>query len=186
LRRRLGWLGIAALSALAASALAIAAHGLTTKAVSATFTAAPAAANKISTCKGTDGDYTRIEGQYTGTSTSTDARLAGPITIRGESLVNKTTGLGWMKGTLRIDTAGHEDTKGNFTAVISGGQLSGFLSGNVHRDEARLLGGLSAAFGATGITSGSIGSTAATPALVTAGGCDHEKGHDKGKGHENH
>ena len=90
-----------------------------------------------------------------------------------------------MKGTVRIDTASDEDTKADFTGVISGGQLTGFLNGRVHDPAGNLLGGLSAAFGTTGIASGSIGATAAAPALVTAGGCD-ESGHGKHKGHDKH
>jgi hypothetical protein len=174
--RKLIWLVLAVLVAVGATAIALAATGLTTKSVSATFTATPAAKNKAVTCKGTDGDYLRIRGTYSGTSTSSDPRLAGAITIKGQSLVNKTTGLGWMQGTVRIDTTSDEDTKAGFTAVIGGGHLTGFLNGRVHDSAARLVGGLDAAFGATGITGGSIGATTATPALVTAGGCG--KKHD--------
>jgi hypothetical protein len=185
--KKLVWLGVALVTALAAAAVAVAAHqALSTKAVSATFTATPSAKNKTTTCKGADGDYTRINGDYSGTSTSTEPRLAGPITIKGESLVNKTTGLGWMKGSVRINTASHEDTKANFTAVISGGQLNGFLNGRVHDASGSLLGGLSAAFGATGITSGSIGATSATPALIVAGSCDKSKKDDKKKDDKKH
>ena len=188
--RKFAWLGVALVTALTATAVAVAAHhALSTKAVSATFTATPSAKNKATTCKGADGDYTRIHGDYNGTSTSTETRLAGAISIKGDSLVNKTTGLGWMKGTLRIDTTtGHEDTKANFTAVISGGQLTGFLNGRVHHGDGSLLGGLSAAFGATGITSGSIGATSPAPALIVAGSCDkHEsKKDDKDKKREKH
>jgi hypothetical protein len=180
MKKRLAWLGVTLLVALTATAVAVAAHeALTTKAVSATFTATPSAKNKTTTCKGADGDYTRIQGEYSGTSTSSEPRLAGAITIKGDSLVNKTTGLGSMKGTVRINTASDEDTKANFTAVISGGQLSGFLNGRVHDASGSLLGGLSAAFGATGITSGSIGATSPAPALIVAGSCD--KGKAKGK-----
>ena len=183
--RKLAWLGVVLVAALAAAAVAVAAHqALSTKAVSATFTATPSAKNKTTTCKGADGDYTRIHGEYNGTSTSTETRLAGPITIKGDSLVNKTTGLGWMKGSVRINTASDEDTRANFTAVISGGQLTGFLNGRVHDASGSLLGGLSAAFGATGITSGSIGATSAAPALIAAGSCDKGKGKKDDKSNE--
>lgn len=182
--RRSFWLVLAALAALAVAAIALAASSLSTKSVTATFTAAASAGNKTTTCTGTDGDYTRIRGQYTGTSTSTDARLAGPITVKGESLVNKTTGLGWMKGTVRIDTTSDEDTKANFTAVISGGQLNGFLNGRVHDPSGRLLGGIQAAFSSTtGVGAGSLGSTGSTPALIVTGGCDNGKHEGHGKGH---
>jgi hypothetical protein len=167
---------------LAAAAVAFAAHSaLSTKSVSATFTATPSTQNRTSTCKGSDGDYSRIEGSYAGASTSSDARLAGPITIKGTSFVNKTTGLGWMKGTVRINTSSDEDTKANFTGVVSGGQLNGFLNGRVHDPSGSLLGGLNATFGATGITGGTIGSTSSTAAIVVVGSCDKGKGHDKDK-----
>jgi hypothetical protein len=180
--KRFTWLGVVAIAAVALASAAFAAHSLlSTKSVSATFTATPSAQNKTSTCKGSDGDYTRIRGSYSGTSTSSEARLAGAITIKGESFVNKTTGLGWMKGSVRIDTASDEDTKANFTGVIASGQLNGFLNGRVHDASGNLLGGLNATFGATGITGGSIGTTGSTAVLIVTGSCDD---HGKGKGHD--
>jgi hypothetical protein len=188
--KRLPWLAVALVTALVVAAVALATNqALSTKSVTATFTATPSTSNKTSTCKGADGDYTRIDGSYTGTATSSEGRLAGPITISGQSLVNKTTGLGWMKGSVRIDASSHQDTRASFTAVISGGQLNGFLNGRVHDASGNLIGGLNAAFGATGITGGSIGTTSSTAALIVTGGCakenkkdgEHDNGKHKGK-----
>lgn len=174
--RRIACVGAVVLALFAAAAVGLAAHQApSTKSVSATFAVTPSTQNRVTTCTGADGDYTRIDGSYAGTSASADARLAGAIKIKGQSLVNKTTGLGWMRGTVRIDTSSDEDTKANLTAVISGGQLNGFLNGRVHDASGNLLGGFSAAFGATGITGGSIGSTSSTPALVLTGSCHRGK-----------
>ncbi len=186
--RRIVSIGAVAATALTAAAMAVANGGgkPSTKAVSATFAVTPSGTNKASTCKGADGDYTLIRGRYRGTSTSSDARLAGAISIDGDSVVNTTTGLGWMTGSLRIDSAGNHDLNASFNAVISGGQLTGFLNGRGHENDARLLGGLQAAFGQNGLTSGSIGSTSPTPALIVTGGCDRHNKHDGGDDDKDH
>ena len=74
----------AALSVLALAGLAFA-HGgspSSIQATSATFMATAVADSKTDTCTGTDGTYTRTRAKYTGTATSTDARLAGAIEVR--------------------------------------------------------------------------------------------------------
>ncbi len=94
--RRIVSIGAVAATALTAAAMAVADGGgkPSTKAVSATFAVTLSGTNRASTCKGADGDYTLIRGRYWGTSTSSDARLAGAISIDGDSVVNTTTGLG--------------------------------------------------------------------------------------------
>lgn len=173
--RTLTFFGLAALAALVAAGLAIASHALTSSAsVSATFSAAPARDNVSWTCTGSDGIYQHAHGTWSGTSASGDQRLAGALTIRGTSLVNTTTGVGWFTGRLTIDTAsGREDTTGSFTGVIAGGRLHGFVNGRVHDDGGLLLGSISAAVDPSGFTSGQIGtgSSADTAIILGRGDC---------------
>jgi hypothetical protein len=174
-RRKSRWFVLAVLVALAAATVALAAGSLTTKTVNGTFTIS-SSKTKSNTCTGADGTYTSLHGEYKGTAASADTRLAGPITIKAHSTVNQTTGLGWIRGSLRIDTVGHGDTKANFSAVISGGQLNGFLNGKVHNDNGNLLGGVNAAYNTTtGVGAGSIGSTASIPAIIASGKCEPTK-----------
>ena len=173
--RHLTFMALAAVAALVAAGIAIASHRQTSAAsVSATFSAAAASSNVSWSCTGADGPYQHVQGVWSGTSSSADTRLAGPVTIRGTSLVNTATGIGWFTGRLTIDTAaGHEDTAGGFTAVISGGKLHGFLSGRVHNDGGLVLGSVSAAVEASGFTSGQIGAGAApdTAIVLARGDC---------------
>jgi len=148
--------------ALATCGLAIA-HGLDTKsvkAVSASFTAAPAGTVQTSTCTGADGTYAKSNGTYTGTVTGAtgDTSLNGPITINAQSIVNTATNVGVVTGHIRFGSGpGHYgDTQ--FSAVYSTGNIAGLAQGRVPTSHASLLGNLSAAFSATGgFTNGSLG-----------------------------
>ena len=114
----------AALSVLALAGMAFA-HGggpSSVQATSATFVATTVADSKSDTCTGADGTYTRTRATYTGTATSTDARLAGAMELRATTVYNATTNLGVVDGHFRVQTAtGHTD--GRFRAVDTGGSL---------------------------------------------------------------
>jgi hypothetical protein len=99
------------------------------KSVSATFTATTANGVQTSTCTGTDGGtYVASRGEYTGTATSTEPTLSGPATIDAQSLINTTTGVGFVTGSLSIAATGGTTTTG-FSAVYSKGTIVGFTIG---------------------------------------------------------
>lgn len=141
--------------------------GLKTSGVAASFTAAPAAGNASKTCTGGDGTYVISKGDWSGTATSSNARLSGTIRIRGELGVNQTTGLGWLTGRVRIDggSNGSTDAAGDLRAAIVNGKLTGFVSGTVH-DEGAVFGSLVASVGTAGLTDGQLGGGTGTPAAV--------------------
>jgi hypothetical protein len=68
--------------------------GRKTSAVAASFSAAPASSVTTRSCVGADGTYVITRGDWSGTATSANGRLSGPILIRGELGVNQTSGLG--------------------------------------------------------------------------------------------
>ena len=128
--RRLIWV-FAAVAALTGSGLAVA-HGIdskSVKAVSATFTATTASVARTSTCTGSDGTYVKTNATYSGTSTSSDPSLNGPVSIYTESLINTTTNLGIVSGKLRFG----DHNGAQFDAVYSNGNLAGLRDGTHER-----------------------------------------------------
>src|SRR5271169_2252611 len=73
-----------------------------TQAAAADFTATTVSQSRSSTCTGSDGTYQDTTATYTGTSTSSNSQLNGPLEIHAHSVVNTTEQLGWMDGSLRI------------------------------------------------------------------------------------
>jgi hypothetical protein len=135
---RLISLALAAVMALAVAGIAIAHSGggqpQKTEQVSATFEATPVAdQTKTRQCTGVDGTYSITKSVATGTATG-DPRLSGNITIRSKSVVNTTTGLGWVDGNVKTTDPATSKLKGvsGFTAVITeGSKLEGFDVGRV-------------------------------------------------------
>ncbi len=173
--RRIVWLAVAAM-ALAGAGVAVAHSigGKNIKPVSATFTATTVSNSATATCTNSDGTVVLTKADYSGTSTSSDPGLNGPITLRILSLINTTKNLGVLAGKLRIDTASADDTVAAFQAVYSGGQVNGLGSGPAPASPGRLLGNLSASFSAAGgFTNGKVGGTAAGGAavMIAPGGC---------------
>jgi hypothetical protein len=171
-----------ALVALAATGLAIAQDGQSkkTEAIAAAFTATATGTVKTTTCTGADGAYKVTRASYEGTSTG-DPKLAGKVSLRVESVVNETNGLGWTKGKLTVrDAAGKTLAKTELVAVNTGKTVvNGFLSGRV-KDAGRLYANFSGAFSADGASvSGELGAGAAlNSAIVTGGGCERKKNDD--------
>ena len=165
--------------ALTATAYAVA-HGIdgtkSVQAVAGTFTATTASKVETRTCTTSDGKtLVSTNGRYTGTSTG-DADLTGNATIDARSTINTTDGVGVVSGTLRIDTASSADTRAQFDAVYSAGQLAGLASGNAHDPHLRLVANISSAFNAaSGFTGGKIGGGTSGGAAVEVGPgkCDH-------------
>lgn len=160
----------AGLAALAATSIA-AASALREKAqtadVAATFTAT-ATRTSSRTCEGHGGVMFRITHTvWRGTSTSTEPRLAGTLTLRTRSVVNIATGDGWLGGTWASRTP-PPAAKGNprlgakagLTAVIDNAtHVDGIANGRVHRPWGHLRGNWSAAIAGDSIT-GALGTNA--------------------------
>lgn len=166
---------VVALVALAAAGIAVA-NGIkgakTASAVSATFSAS-AGSVTTRTCTTADNKTITItDGRYTGTSSSSDANLAGAITLRARSVVNTTDGVGTVSGSYRIDVANHGDTTGAFSTVYDHGSLAGLSTARGHDPNAAIVGNLSATFAsATGFSGGKIGGgTSGGGAVQTANG----------------
>jgi hypothetical protein len=172
--RRLVWITMAALT-LVGAGIAVA-HGFSSKsvkAVSATITATTASNVSTSTCTGPDGTYAMSRGTFTGTSTSSDSTLNGPITVDAKSLINTTTGIGVVSGRIRIDTSGGGHTHAEFDTTYTGGNIAGLAEG--HAQDAKLIGNISGAYSAaSGFTNGKLGggTTGGDAVEVLRGGCE--------------
>lgn len=167
---------LAALVAAGATAAGVAAashHAQTTQKAEATFAAASVSNNHSSSCTASDGTYQDTTATYSGTATSSDGRLSGPLEIRAHSVVNTTTGLGWLQATFRVHSSG-ADTHGALQAAISGGNAVGTLVGEGGSPEGKLVASFMSAFTQNGgFASGSLGSGSTTGAGVfyTRGEC---------------
>jgi hypothetical protein len=156
--RRIVLAAIAAAAVAAAGAAAAAHRSQATKQVSATFAAGTVAGSHTSTCTSSDGTYQETVATYTGSATSSDARLNGTLRIRAHSVVNTTTGLGWLSGTFRINGSSG-GAHGAITGVVSGGNVSGTAAGEMGGPEGKLLATVAASFAPqAGFSSGSLGS----------------------------
>ena len=171
--RRFRLLALVLLTLVVTAGVAVAADNLTTtKAVTATFTAAPDPDNDRRVCTGTDGTYHIDRGVYRGTITGNDPRLNGKIVIRARSVVNITTGLGFTRGVVVLRDAETNRVKG--TARLEAvntqrGKLDGFLTGRVAQPHARLFANFTAAFNTQGTSlSGQIGLDAPVPPTNSA------------------
>ena len=120
---------------------------------------------------------------WRGTSVSSDARLDGTLTLNTHSVVNETTGDGWLSGTWRTRAA--QQARGRprnparsfarLNAVIdNGNHADGLANGDSRRPYGKLLGNWSATIDGTTIT-GELGSNAPVApdnsALIFKGGC---------------
>jgi hypothetical protein len=165
-------------AAVAAAGVAAATrHTQATQAAATDFAAGSVSRSHTETCNASDGAYQLTTATYTGTATSSDPRLNGSLEIRASSVVNTTTNLGWLEGTLRIRGTNAGAT-GRIHAAIANGAAVGSLVGEGARPEAKLIASLSAAFTpAGGFSAGKIGSGSANGAgvLYTRGDCRRVK-----------
>jgi hypothetical protein len=169
---------LVALALVAATATSVAAatrHAQATQAAAASFTATSVSRSQSQTCVASDGTYQITDATYRGTATSSDARLNGDLEIRAYSVLNTTTKLGWLDGTLRIrNSAG--GAAGTIHSALANGALVGSLTGNAR--SAKLVASLSSAFTPTaGFSSGNLGTGSANGAgvLFTRGDCRKAK-----------
>ena len=150
-----------ALSALLCAALATAgiavAHALKSgdvSAASATFVATSVSDSITKTCSVSGGDtYSLTRATYSGTATSADARLNGPMVIRAVSVLDQTSGVGALVGAFKIDGVGDARAHGKIQASLAGGAASGMIRAHVHKPFGELFAGINGGFtGAGGFT----------------------------------
>ena len=147
------------------------------RSVAGTFATGAPSQFKTRSCTTSDGKtLVATEGVYTGTAAG-DADLTGPATLRAQSLINSTDGIGVVSGTLRIDVASGGDTVAHFDTVYGAGQIAGLASGHAQDPHAKLLANLSAAFSATGgFGNGKLGGTSGGGAVeLGPGRCEPSK-----------
>ena len=162
-----------AAAAFVGGGVAWATHGSqSTQAAAADFNAGSVSQIRSNTCVGSDGTYQDTTATYTGTATSSDPRLNGPVEIRARSVVNTTEGLGWLDGTLRV-RGSSGNASASFRASIANGNVVGLANGN-GSGGAKLVASFSSAFTQNaGFQSGHLGSGSATNSGVffTQGSC---------------
>jgi hypothetical protein len=166
---------------------ALAFHGFSSAGtVAATFVANTAANSQSQTCTAANNDSIQItEATFTGTATSTDTHLNGPITIDARSVYDATTNVGSVSADVST-TGGFE---GRLIAVNAKGQLQGFLVGE-ESGGGQVLGNVSSSFSATGgfgssaspATIGGSG-TGTNTAIVSTSSC--ASSHDQGEDNDN-
>jgi hypothetical protein len=134
------------------------------------------------TCTQEGNSFRVTNAVWRGISTSAEPRLAGTVVIATHTVVNETTGDGWLSGTWRTANPVATATKksggashARLSAVIdNGNHLDGLASGEVRAPSARLLGNWSATITGTTIA-GELGADAPVApdnsALLYRAGC---------------
>ena len=174
-KKRVSLLALLVAGALGAAGAAVAAstHASAT-AVTATFAATSVTRSHTNTCTSKGGDsFQGTTAVYKGTSSSSDPRLNGALTIKAHSFVDTTSGLGRLTGIYRINGAQSGAVTGVLSGVISNGTLSGLVRGAAKGPEGQLLATLGGTFGqTTGFSAGTLGSaTTGAGAVITNGYC---------------
>ena len=149
-----------------------------TQAAAADFAATTVSQSRSSTCTGSDGTYQDTTATYTGTATSSDPRLNGPLEIRARSVVNTTEQLGWLDGTFRVRPHERRRRVRVVPRRDRGRQPRRTHDRGGSHDSGKLVASVSAAFTQTGgFASGKLGSGTATGAGVffTQGSCTKVK-----------
>jgi hypothetical protein len=145
-----------------------------TNAASATFTATTVERSNVRTCTGPDGTYEIAHLRLTGTATSSDPALTGPIVFHVKSVYNQTKALGYLDGWVRVRGGGdRKNAHGRFHAVNTNGTLDGFVQGRVNWRYAALYASVGGSFSSSGgIANGTIGSggTQANAGVFFGGG----------------
>jgi hypothetical protein len=170
-RKRLALAGLAVVAALVPAGVA-AARGKTTtvQAASATFAATTIANMQQVTCSVTGGDtFQATKATYTGTSLSSDPRLAGALTIRAWSLVDTTNGVGHVFGLFRIKGPSTA-AQGTLNAALANGEASGIARGFVRHRWGRIVASLGSTFDPNaGFSTGSLGGPTAGAGFIRSG-----------------
>jgi len=173
-RKRIATMAAIGVAALTAAGVAFAAHKvLSTHSAAADFAATTVAKQHTKTCTGSDGNYQDTDAVYTGNATSGDPRLSGTLTIHAHSVVNTSSGLGWLDGDYAVKNASG-NAHGQVHAAISGGNAVGALSGNTGHPGGKLVASFISSFTQNGgFPSGHLGSGSVSGAgvIFTQGPC---------------
>lgn len=173
-RKLLLLVGLPVVAALTAAGVALAAVSSGAHTASATFAATTVSKSKLVTCSVNGGDtFASTLATYTGTASSSDARLDGALTIRAQSVVDTSTGLGRVTGAFKIVNASGDVAKGSVDAAVDNGQASGLATAQLTDPAGRLVATLSAPFDpGTGFGSGSLGTGSVNgDGVVLSGAC---------------
>jgi hypothetical protein len=179
--KHLFWLAAVGLFALVGVAAAVQPHPQTSD-VSAAFSANQVRSHSRTCTQGND-TFRITNAVWRGTSTSAEPRLAGTVVIATRTVLNETTGDGWLSGSwrsatqtsLKLGKGGHPRSHARLSGVIdNGNHLDGLVTGQVRAPWARLLGNFSAVVNGTTLT-GELGANAPVApenaALLFRGGC---------------
>jgi hypothetical protein len=143
--------------------------------VSAWFNATTVVTSVQKTCTVTGGDtYTYTQAVYSGTSSSADARLNGPITIEAQSMTDDTSGIGAIVGDYTIHGADGSGSSGRIEASLYSGGMSGAVRGHASNPWGELFAGLNGTFSASlGFSGAGIGTSgsASTGVVLQRGAC---------------
>ena len=156
--------------------------------MSATFSAGTVANSQSQTCTTANGDSIQVtEATFTGTASSSDSHLSGPIMIDATSVFDATTTVGTVTGDVSINSGG-AGFEGRLLAVNVKGALQGLLVGR-ENGGGSLVGNVTSTFTTTaGFGSSTIGSgTGTNTAIVATGECtsrsgDEDQDEDTGNG----
>ena len=156
--------------ALAASTAAVASarHAQSTAQVTASFAAGTVAHAHTINCTGADGSYRETTATYTGTSASSNTALDGPLVVKAHSVVDTTSGLGWVDGTFKVKGGdGKGNLEGTIRATVVNGKLGGSVTGDLDNPNGKLVSTVAGDFDqAGGFTNGSLGNGDSTEAAI--------------------
>jgi hypothetical protein len=178
-------------AALLAGASIAAAHlGLpSAAAASATFDATTVDNLSSNTCTAANGDtIVWTKASYTGNASSSDSRLDGAVVIYARSVVDTTTGLGYVEGRFKLgpDAA---PSGGHFKAALSGSDAAGLSEARVQAPNGWFLASFSSTFDPqNGFSNGALGTGSANGVGVVLSpdqGCPSSS-HDSHSGHRGH
>lgn len=157
-----------------------------TQAVSASFSAGRERAD-VRTCTGADGSYEIVRGRYSGQSASPHPTLNGSIVLTIRSVYNRSEGLGWIRGSLKIRGSEHP-TQARLVGTLTWGSsdtrvVDGFVEGPAGGHGAKLYGNFTASFSPLGgFAEGKIGEGGANIALLAGRECKPPATQLKAKG----
>ena len=143
--------------------------------VSASFTTSQSRMH-TRTCTEGANTFRVTNATWRGMATSTESRLNGDLVIRTHTVLNETTGDGWLTGSWHTRNAStNQRSNARLNAVIDNStHVDGLANGEVHRPGLRLLGNLSATIVGTTLA-GELGANVPVApdnsALLYRGGC---------------
>ncbi len=177
---------------LAGAGIAAAHLGLpSAAAASATFDATTVDNLSSNTCTAANGDtIVWTKASYTGNASSSDARLDGAVAIYARSVVDTTTGLGYVEGRFKVGPDASAGG-GHFEAALSGSDAAGLSEARLQSPNGRLVASFSSTFDPqNGFSNGSLGTGSASGVGVVLSpdqGCPSSSGgNDSHSGHHGH